>query len=50
MKHYRVVLINTKTGERRLTTQTFKSAKKADEWATMWMKAVPNSDCEVVKV
>lgn len=48
--YYRVILINTKTGERKLTTQTFKSKKKATEWAEAWKKAVPNADCEIKKI
>lgn len=45
--YYRLLLINTKTGERLLTTTRFSSKKKATEFAEAWKKAVPNADCEV---
>ena len=47
--YYRIKLINTKTGERCLTTQTFRSKKKAAEFAEQWKAAVPNADCEILK-
>lgn len=42
-KYYRVVLINRKTGERRLTWNQFTSRKKAIEWATEFCLSIKNN-------
>ena len=47
--YYRIKLINTKTGESRLTTITFRSKKKASEWAEEFKSVTPNSDVEIIK-
>ena len=47
--YYRVKLTNSKTNESRLTTLTFRSKKKATEWAIKFQNAQPNSKVEVIK-
>lgn len=45
-KYYRVVLINTETGERTLTQTTWTSRKKATEWATAFMQALKSDKAD----
>ena len=45
---YRMKLINTRTGEKQLSTISFNSKKKAIEWATQWRNASPVTDCEIL--
>ena len=45
---YRIKLINSKTGERMITTWAFSSKKKAVEWATKWKESMEEADCEIL--
>ena len=45
---YRVRLINRITHESQLTLLGFTSKKKAIEWATLWKRLTPETDCEII--
>lgn len=45
---YRIILINTKTGERKMLGNIFTSRKKAIECATKFCLNVDNADFEVI--
>ena len=46
-KYYRLILINTKTGEREMLYTRFTNKKKVVEFGENWKKTVANSDYEV---
>lgn len=46
-KYYRVVLINTKTGERQMMWERFISRKKAIEKATEFCLTIKDADFEI---
>lgn len=48
-QYYRVRLINTETGEKRLTPTLYTSKKKAVEFAEAFEKTMENAKCEVIK-
>ena len=46
---YRIILINTKTNERRMLNDLFTSRKKAIDFATKFCLAIENADFEIIK-
>lgn len=46
---YRIILINTKTNERKMLSDIFTTRKKAIECATKFCLNVDNADFEIIK-